>query len=953
MRPNMMHPRKAQKISPKGKGGSWHRHTVLHLSKQKQQAGVTIMRAATILAVALLTSGGLGAAERAHASITRYELNIPRQPLDTALKDLAQQTGLQVGRFSDAVTGDAVVGPVAGNYSADQALKTLLAPTKLTYRTLNERAIIVLRPEDVAQFPSAKALSDHQITGERSGVMASGKGSQESENSSGASGQKSFWSRLRLAQGTSSSSPTVDSSSPSARERRAGQEGENSNNQNSDASSGSPARLEEIVVTAQKRYETLQNVPLAVSALSDATLREIGATEFSDYARLVPGLTAIDLGVGQKKYILRGLNSESAPRLAAIVQQYVDEFPLTLGTLQSDIRLYDVERVEVLRGPQGTLYGSGSMGGTIRTITRKPNLEKFDGRVEVTGSETHNGGGNLLGNAVVNIPLVPGKLAVRALVFDEERPGFIDNIYTGKKGVNDNAAIGGRVSLLWQATEALALDMTIMRQSVRAGAQNEEMPGFVPPPKPRYFPPVVPWFPANTPSVGDLQVAKATDEKQRDVNTITNLLATYDLGWASLTSSSTAYLQHKIGNQDVTDLLGFGGLLHNDAASKTFGQELRLANDRGTFKWLIGGYYLRSTQTAQDNSQAAYFPDGSLFFVDGSDTKTIQKAVFGETSYEFLPKLTGTVGIRSANLYTRTTTIVLAGTDPGGLPIGAVTGPFSVDESKVTTKYELTFRPSAETTVYGLAAQGFRPGGFNDVAFNPVTNPNGAVPKTFKSDQLWNYELGFKTYLLDHTATFNTAVYYIAWSDIQVTGFDPTTGATSFETNAGKAKVQGVETEFAIAATQNLRLYLRGAYPVARLTEEPPTRPGAVNSSIGLTGLKGDRLPDVPRWSGSALADYRHAFGQAGWTGFVTGVVTYSAESANLLRTDDSFYRRQGNYALVNLRFGMDRSDWRVTAFLDNLTDRRARLFVNTLSGWDKINVNRPRTVGVTLSRQF
>ncbi|HEY0713972.1 MAG TPA: TonB-dependent receptor plug domain-containing protein, partial [Polyangia bacterium] len=173
--------------------------------------------------------------------------------------------------------------------------------------------------------------------------------------------------------------------------------------------------IEEIVVTASKRTESIQDAPVAVSAISGDRLSELGASEFEDYFRLVPGLQAVDRGPGQKRYILRGVNNEAGTRGGApIVQQYLDELPLTLSAVdQPDIRLYDIERVEVLRGPQGTLYGSGSMGGTVKTITRKPDLNEFGGSVEGTVSSTRYGSENFLGNAVLNVPLVQDKLAAR------------------------------------------------------------------------------------------------------------------------------------------------------------------------------------------------------------------------------------------------------------------------------------------------------------------------------------------------------------------------------------------------------------------------------------------------------------------------------------------------------------------------------------------------------------
>jgi outer membrane receptor protein involved in Fe transport len=309
--------------------------------------------------------------------------------------------------------------------------------------------------------------------------------------------------------------------------------------------------------------------------------------------------------------------------------------------------------------------------------------------------------------------------------------------------------------------------------------------------------------------------------------------------------------------------------------------------------------------------------------------------------------------VRGADFDLKTTNVLLAGMGPAGQSPGSMTGPFSVDESKVTTKYQLTWRPSETLMLYGLAAQGFRPGGFNDAAFDPLLNPNGAIPESYESDSLWSYELGEKTYLLNRRATLNTALYFIDWSDIQVTAYDQVTGAVSFTTNASKAEVYGVESEFSIALTRQLQLTLSGAYTHAELTENQPAPPAGAPARAGLPGRTGDRLPNVPRFSGSALASYEFPIRQSDWTGFVSSIVSYTGSSGTYLRRDDPFYREQDAYTLANFRFGVYDDLWRLTAFIDNVTDERAELFINNQSGWDKINVNRPRTWGITVRRSF
>jgi iron complex outermembrane receptor protein len=699
--------------------------------------------------------------------------------------------------------------------------------------------------------------------------------------------------------------------------------------------------LEEIVVTAQKRSETLQEVPLAVSAVTGQQLDNLGATDFSDYYRQVPGLEAIDRGDGQKKYILRGLNSESAPSLAPIVQQYLDEFPLTLVSgAQSDLRLYDLERVEVLRGPQGTLYGSGSMGGTIKNVTARPDLENIGGQVEVTASDTDHGSVNSKGHAVLNLPIVPGELGIRALAYDEYDSGYIDNVITGEKGTNDTHVSGGRISIRWKPAAPLDLNLMVLDQRLRSGDLSVDTSGFVAPAAP--FPPQVPWFPGGARS-GDLQVVKSASEPTADDTFITNLTGSYDFDWAQLTSSTTYYRRTTNLQQDTPELLGYGSYDVTNTRATTSSEELRLSNQSGRLKWLGGLYYLHNRESPEETRQTAFLPGGSVYFIEGIEDRSEQEALFGEISYDLLSQLTATVGVRRAR-YDETQSTVL---EPS-----AWLGPFGVNQHTTTEKYELSSHPSRETLLYVLASSGFRPGGFNSTAFNPLINASGNIARTYGSDSLWNYEIGWKQSLLDQRLTFDTAAYYIDWSDIQVTEFDPS-GLYSYEGNASRAHVYGLEAEWRFVPFSGLQLSLNGAYNDAELAENEPGAYGPVPPHTDLPGLAGDRLPDVPLFSGAMVASYEAPLAQSGLRGFVNTSLTYTGKSATAFRSEDSLYRILPAYALLNLRLGVEQSGWRATMFADNLTDRRAVLFIDPRAGYNRDYVNRPRTVGVTFTKEF
>src|SRR5579883_3323863 len=335
-----------------------------------------------------------------------------------------------------------------------------------------------------------------------------------------------------------------------------------------DATAYTPPTLQEVIVTAEKQPQPLQDAALAVTALTHSQLGNLGATDFSDYYRLVPGLQAIDRGPGQKKYVLRGLNSESAPNLAPLVQQYLDDFPMTLVSgAQPDLRLYDLARVEVLRGPQGTLYGSGSMGGTIRYITNQPDLDSFGGEAVLTGSDTQGGSGNVLGHLVLNVPLVPGQAAARAVGYGEHDSGFIDNVITGQKATNSTDVQGGRVAVRWRPTSRLDMNLMVLDQHLTAQDLQIDTAGFAVPPSP--FPPFVPWFPTGA-HAGDYQVVKSRSEPTTDDMFISNFSGTYDFDWAKL-SSATTYYDHKTKIlQETPELLGYGSYDLTDTGDRTF-----------------------------------------------------------------------------------------------------------------------------------------------------------------------------------------------------------------------------------------------------------------------------------------------------------------------------------------------------------------------------------------------
>jgi outer membrane receptor protein involved in Fe transport len=706
------------------------------------------------------------------------------------------------------------------------------------------------------------------------------------------------------------------------------------------AADGNGPALEEIIITARKRPERLQDAPVAVTALTGAELDALRLHDFADYYRLVPGLQDVDRGVGNKKFILRGINSENSIRLGPIVQQYLDEFPLEpfQAGRQTDIRLYDVERVEVLRGPQGTLYGSGSMGGTIRTLSRKADPARAGTTAELTVSGTRKAGGaNLLGNAVANLPLVRDQLALRLVAFGERWPGYIDNVLRGTRNTNDSKAYGGRATLTWKPSDRLDVNLMLLHQKVEAGAYNEIMPGFRTS-DPRY--------PATLKVPGDLETAKGTDEALNDRNSMVNLSVVYAFDFATLTSVSTGYRRRYTQDIDFPEFAGPGSYIHNLLGTDVFGQELRLGQDKGRWKWLVGGFFQHgSSRPGARNYQDVYLPGNVLYTRNGTRSWQEQRAVFGETSFDLTEAVTATVGLRRAGYRANSVGIFLAGTSPVGAPLGTRAAPEVVNEDKTTKKVELSWKAAPGVLLYALAADGFRPGGFNTIAADPVLNARGDMPLTFRSDSLWNYEAGAKTSWLDGRVTANLVGYWIDWSHIQVTGYD-SSRRFSFTTNAGTARSRGIELETRARLIEGLELAASGAFTDARLTQD---QPGAdfLEGTANAPGRSGDRLPNVPRLSFALSGTYSRPVAD-GLSAFITPLLTYTGASYYNFRPDDPLNAKAHAYTLLSLSTGVEAEAWRLTLFVDNLTDKRAQLFINNRIGLGRININRPRTIGLS-----
>ncbi len=672
-------------------------------------------------------------------------------------------------------------------------------------------------------------------------------------------------------------------------------------------------RLDEIVVTAQKRSQRLQDVPLSISALTAEQITKRGFDEFTDYARSVPGLSFVDRGAGRNKITLRGVSTGVDQNHQSPVGIYIDETPVSYPNNEPDLRLYDVERVEVLRGPQGTLYGAGSMGGTIRIITAKPRLDGVEGSASGLLSTTRHGSENVALNAMVNVPLAVDKVAVRAVGYYRNESGFVDNAQLGKKNVNDNETFGARLSMKLAPTENFDATLTAMIQRTDLGGTQE-------------IDPTLPGLTQN----------RAVDELRSDDLNLFGAVLHLDLGWADLTSSSS-YLDRKINdNRDVTAFLGVPVpvWLNNIVPDKTFAQEVRLASPSGgKVEWIAGVFYSHKKSSLY---QLAFH--GGLFGLPTTtpllDSDIINKveqfAGFGEVSVNVTETLKVTGGLRAFHVKERFSK------ESDGL----IAGGYSADsgkssESKINPKVNISWKATPDVMLYAQAAQGFRVGGPNTTV--PVLD-GVAAPSSFDSDSLWNYEIGAKTSLLGGRGMFNVSLFYIDWTDIQVTVTRP--DGFSYIANGDKAKSKGAEAEFSIRPVDGLELGATLAYTDAYL---------AADSQSG-AGAKGDPVPAVPHWSGDIYGRYDLPI-SATWSAFVQGNVQFVGRSYNGFRSGAADV--QHGYELANLKLGVETEGVNVNLFVNNLFDKRAELYIDTTLSDQRVNVNRPRTIGINVSKKF
>ncbi|MBS0366997.1 MAG: TonB-dependent receptor [Proteobacteria bacterium] len=733
------------------------------------------------------------------------------------------------------------------------------------------------------------------------------------------------------------------------------------------ATAASAGGLEEITVTANKLSSlSAIDYPGTIQAIGGDALQRAGATQFLDVATHIPGLQFQDLGPGDKRYIIRGINSNGD----ATTGVYYDEAVISGsnandgGGRQVDVGMYDLERIEVLRGPQGTLYGASSMSGTIRFITRKPQLTDVGGYVTGELSDTSHGSSNYNINGALNLPIVSGTLAARLVGWTEHDSGYIDQPRIGRSSINAQRTGGGRAELRYAPSDALDVVASVTLQDTHADGSSRYTPaGIMSYPSP--VQPAIPGYPS-VPG-GDLINTDLTHNPWDDHVLVYGVTANYKLTSGTLTATANEFDRTVDFNFDSTPILVHFGIpvpaITQQPQRRRLGTaEIRYATAfTGPVNLVVGAFgqhensdfnvhVVRTNSlgdpmaafSSSNDDDALLHPDtGTTYFGRSDDRTTKSYAGFGELTWNVTEKWSVVGGTR---YYHEVLDGVQLTTHPFGGFGPSPVGPQSNHDtfSKTTFKLSTSYKFDPAALLYATFSQGFRGGGLN-AANLPFAS---GIPKGFGPDSLNSYELGLKGRVA-RSLEYDVAAYLIDWKSIQVSETDPT-GAFPFTGNAGNARVKGLEASVDWYAVDGLKLSLAGSYQNAELSSDQPAIPGNP-----FTGVTGDRIPNVPKFQGSVGAEYSVPLSNT-ITGMLAADLSYRGDTSTQLRSDNPGNVDLGSYALLNLRAAVDSGPWSTTLFVRNATDKRARLdAISSTQDPLALITLQPRTYGLRVTRKF
>jgi len=752
------------------------------------------------------------------------------------------------------------------------------------------------------------------------------------------------------------------------------------------------SRAEEITVTAMKgEAETIHETPFSVAAFTGDLMRSRGIKDIEDVASNVAGFTVQQLGPGQSQVAMRGISAgqivRDQPGVKEQVGVYLDESVVSMSLFTPDVDLFDVSRVEVLRGPQGTLFGSGSLSGTVRYITGQPEIGAKRYFAELDGNTVSDGDQGGSAKVGFNAPL-GDRAAVRAVGYYNRLAGYVDAVRPDlsiDKDVNSGYRTGGRLAFTLTPNDRLIITPRVMFQKVEMDGWNRvDVFNVLANPFTTTRPPV---------TLGDLQEFAQLQESFSDEFLLADLNLSYDFGGATLTSITSYVDRDILVVRDTTALSAFflsavfgvsedvytlDGPLSDATQASVFTQELRLSGDSDRVRWVVGGFYSRSDRDYGQDLTVVGFEDAtgiptrglqnpkdSLFYSDlAYDLK--QFNLFGEATVKLTDAFSVTGGLRYYNFSEDKQQIfdgIFGSPDLGN---AVASQPGDTDADGVAPRLILSYEVSDTTNVNAQVARGFRLGGINDPLNEPICTPEDLATfrgrEAWKDETVWNYEVGVKNRIAENRGAFNVTGFLMDISNLQAT---VTAGSCSSRLiyNVPEARSQGFEAELELAPDPSFDFAISATFTDSELrsTVEPVADTGI---------LEGRRLPTVPRFQLAAAATYHRSLGD-GLEGYLTGTYRHMGDRFTQVNDEDlgtlepagliggpltvsqfNYDPRVPAYDLLNARLGVRGDRWEVAAYANNLTNERAVLAFDREAGTQAriFNlVNQPRTIGIEL----
>ncbi len=761
------------------------------------------------------------------------------------------------------------------------------------------------------------------------------------------------------------------------------------------------AQLEEVLVTATKREASVQDLPFSVNAQTETDIQRQNATTLEDLSRNVAGLSIQNLGPGQSQVAIRGVSAgqivRDQPGVKEQVGVYIDETVISLSLFTPDLDLFDLNRVETLRGPQGTLFGSGSIGGTVRFITNQPILEEMEGKIEANVNTVDDGseGGHLKG--AINIPMGE-TLALRLVGYGTQYPGYIDALGEGgsrDEDVNEGERNGLRAALLWQPTDSFSITPRIVYQELESDGYNRQ----------ETYNMFANEFTTTRPAIklGELEQYLLHDESFEDETTIADIVMKWNLNAFDITYAGSYTERDITVSRDASALtgsitidFGFGeeaavlpsNLLDTTDLEQTT-HEFRLSsNGDGSLQWLAGVFY---SDVQRDYSQTlptngyddaidATNGDGSAAdtYVNGFGPNSPfnselgydieQTAVFGEATYNFTDSFNLTLGGRWYD-FEETREII-----QDGIFSSYADQTDKTSSDGFTPRILVAYDVTDAVTLNAQASQGFRLGGVNDPLNTPLCSESDKAIfggfQAYDDETLWNYEIGVKS--MWENIRLNAAIFYTDMEDLQVT-LDAGTCSSRVSFNVEEAHTLGGELELTAYVTDAFMVTFSGSVVEAEFDSTVLDGDGNVVGGIE----DGNRLASVPEWQMSLSGTYNfgsilgaeESYVSLWWQAVgdritqpsdqLPGSDVFSAGRPFAGMTGDEIYTAEtelDSYDLVNFSAGLNYASWDVTVYVNNLTDELVLLsFDKERGGTARVGhrVNQPRTYGLTARYNF